>query len=426
MKTIFQKTLLFATAIILANNVKVYAQATVATNSFVAGGFLGYGTTSGDLEFRVNNNTKMLLQNTTGNVGIGTSTPNEKLDVQSAVINDVIAGFGSAGNANYLYISNLNTLNAGYNVNGNSQIYINNVGYLNGATQFRDLYVNNGKGSTIAFFQGGSGNVGIGTTNPSNTLEIKGAANQLRLTSTGTEADIRYVPTSGHAWQVGVAPTAPNSFQFYEEGANISQLTIKEGGNVGLGTTTPINQLTLTKDLGIQCAANVNAHKLYASPSNTRTIRFDCSSTDSTGGWEFYNSNNSKSLMYVRQSGIVSIGTTYSNSAYKLAVGGKIIAEEVLVKLQSDIWPDYVFKKEYKMKTLNDLEKYVNTNNHLPGIPSANEVKKEGISIGEMQTKQMEKIEELTLYMLQMNKEIQNLKAENIELKTSLTKLKSN
>ncbi len=79
-------------------------------------------------------------------------------------------------------------------------------------------------------------------------------------------------------------------------------------GRVGLGTTSPVNQLTLTGDLGIQSAYAVNAHKIYASPAQARTIRFDCASSDGDGGWEFYNSSSSKSLMYIKQYGSVVIG----------------------------------------------------------------------------------------------------------------------
>ena len=86
----------------------------------------------------------------------------------------------------------------------------------------------------------------------------------------------------------------------------------------------------------------------------------------------------------------------------KVRVDGKIIAKEVEVKL--DVWADYVFKKNYKLRTLEEVEKHIQENGHLPNIPSASEVEKNGINIGEMNTKLLEKIEELTLYSIEQNK----------------------
>ena len=70
-------------------------------------------------------------------------------------------------------------------------------------------------------------------------------------------------------------------------------------------------------------------------------------------------------------------------------------------------WADYVFKKDYKLMPLEELEKFVATNNHLPNIPSAQEVTQKGLDLGSVQAKQMEKIEELTLYIIELNKKIE-------------------
>ncbi len=100
-------------------------------------------------------------------------------------------------------------------------------------------------------------------------------------------------------------------------------------------------------------------------------------------------------------------------SAYRLTVGGKIICEELKVKLVSSGWPDYVFDKKYKLKSLPDVEKFIAKNNHLPNIPSAKEVEKNGIEVGDMQKKMMEKIEELTLYIIDLQKQVDTLKRKN-------------
>jgi hypothetical protein len=106
----------------------------------------------------------------------------------------------------------------------------------------------------------------------------------------------------------------------------------------------------------------------------------------------------------------VGIGTSNPALGYKLSVAGKAICEELKVQL-SGSWPDYVFNNNYKLTSLNDLEKYIRQNKHLPNLPSAKEVETEGISVGDMQKRMVEKIEELTLYVLQLQKEIETLKA---------------
>lgn len=81
---------------------------------------------------------------------------------------------------------------------------------------------------------------------------------------------------------------------------------------------------------------------------------------------------------------------------------GKIFAKAIEIKL--DVWADYVFKKDYKLATLEEVEKHINDKGHLPNIPSAEEVVKNGLNLGEMDAKLLEKIEELTLYSIDLNK----------------------
>src|SRR6185436_6031969 len=101
--------------------------------------------------------------------------------------------------------------------------------------------------------------------------------------------------------------------------------------------------------------------------------------------------------------GNVRIGSTVGPSGYKLAVDGKAICTEVMVRLVPN-WPDYVFDNKYKLQSLDEVEKYIQQNNHLPGIPSAIDLESNGLNIGEMQKLQMEKIEELTLYIIGLKK----------------------
>ncbi len=106
---------------------------------------------------------------------------------------------------------------------------------------------------------------------------------------------------------------------------------------------------------------------------------------------------------------IVSIGTTSLPYGYKPAVDGKIICEEVKVK-DSGSWPDFVFLAGYDLMPLPDVERYIAEHQHLPGVPSAEEVAADGQSLGETQALLLQKIEELTLYVIEMDRENQVLK----------------
>ena len=89
------------------------------------------------------------------------------------------------------------------------------------------------------------------------------------------------------------------------------------------------------------------------------------------------------------------IGAGTPTSGYALSVNGKVISEEV--RVEADVWPDYVFENDYPLIPLSQLELFINTNKHLPNIPAANQVHREGIALGDMNKRLLEKIEELTL-----------------------------
>lgn len=88
---------------------------------------------------------------------------------------------------------------------------------------------------------------------------------------------------------------------------------------------------------------------------------------------------------------------------------GKIWAPEVEVKLPP--FPDYVFEEDYELMSIDELDRYINENGHLPGIPSAEEIERDGIGVGALQTKLLEKVEELTLYVIELQKENRELRA---------------
>lgn len=112
----------------------------------------------------------------------------------------------------------------------------------------------------------------------------------------------------------------------------------------------------------------------------------------------------------------IGIGTSIfedGEDMYRLSVNGKIRAHGVKVYTG---WADYVFKKDYVLRPLEDVEYFIEENGHLPNVPSEKEVEENGIELGEMNAKLLEKIEELTLYLIEQNKEIKTLKKQIHEI----------
>ena len=116
--------------------------------------------------------------------------------------------------------------------------------------------------------------------------------------------------------------------------------------------------------------------------------------------------------------GKVGIGTSSFSDPYKLFVEGSVRARKVRVDQQT--WPDYVFHTDYDLLPLKSLEEFIQKNKHLPDVPSAVIVEKEGIDLGDNQAVLLKKIEELTLYIIELNNKVENLKEENASIKKQL------
>lgn len=103
--------------------------------------------------------------------------------------------------------------------------------------------------------------------------------------------------------------------------------------------------------------------------------------------------------------------TIPAGSGYKLAVSGGILTEKVRVATSGTaFWADYVFDKSFKLKSLKEVENFIKENKHLPDVPSTADVTKNGLDLAETQALLLQKIEELTLYVIQQQKEIDKLK----------------
>jgi trimeric autotransporter adhesin len=127
-------------------------------------------------------------------------------------------------------------------------------------------------------------------------------------------------------------------------------------------------------------------------------------------------------LRNVSPNGVVIEGKGFEGQA--LIVKGKMLSEEVNVKLQDSDWPDYVFQPNYKRMTLGEVEKFISINGHLPNVPSATEMAKTGNNLGKTDVKLLEKVEELTLYLLDMKKANDAQAAELKALKQQVSKLR--
>jgi hypothetical protein len=175
-------------------------------------------------------------------------------------------------------------------------------------------------------------------------------------------------------------------------------------GSLSVNTNAVVNGSTTTNTLNVTNNATVSGHVGIGKAPGS----FDL---DVAGPSNF--------------DGRVKIGATSFPTAasYELAVGGGVIAEEVLVQLEG-AWADYVFADTYELQPLSEVENFIALEKHLPGVISAKEVAENGLNLGAMQKAQMEKIEELYLHMIAMDKAMSALKAENETMKTTIDQLK--
>ncbi|WP_025667244.1 tail fiber protein [Aquimarina megaterium] len=263
-----------------------------------------------------------------------------------------------------------------------------------------------------------TGNVGIGTTTPDQALVVKGSIS-FDYGDTKSYNGFRLIGPKTEYYNIITGGTAV-IHEFTGSLGSIMSLT--NDGKVGIGTTTPSSKLHVN-------STEKNAFRVYKEGVSDKYLNVWHGSSgaviepikENGGTSELYigGYENPTNLYLSTNGGNVGIGTSTPDS--KLAVNGKIHAKEVKVDLTG--WPDYVFENNYNLPTLQEVENHIVEEGHLPNIPSASEVEKNGIQLGEMNAKLLQKIEELTLYMIaqnkkteQLQKEIELLKQKNIEL----------
>lgn len=268
-----------------------------------------------------------------------------------------------------------------------------------------------------------TGNVGIGTLTPDQKLEIStNGASYMQLTNTwdvlGTVGAIKFSMAGSEVGKIEAERTSGSGRQtalkfFVKTQSNLAEaMRISEKGNVGIGTSNPRYTLHSTSYDDSTTAAALLWGEYYgaavgvAGTSSPYYAFHVVSNVDSMG---MGRAGGTKSLLYVRADGNVGIGTT--NPQAKLAVNGEIFSKRV--KVTQEVWADFVFDEGYRLPGLSEVENYIKNNKHLPEIPSAAEVEKEGLDVGEMNRRLLQKVEELTLYLIDQQKQITALQEQN-------------
>jgi len=282
-----------------------------------------------------------------------------------------------------------------------------------------------------------SGNVGIGT-NPSTTLDVNGTIRSVSVVNptSGTGLELHYYSLTTPYGEIYTYDRTNLAYKDLVLGTNGNQLFLKSNGNVGIGTTTPSHVLdvygglqstTYPANLNLKDSApfaqNVGGGILFGGYYNSSGSLADWAviqgakenaiDGDYGGVLRFLTRPNGGSAveqMRVTSSGNVLIGqTTQINPAYKLDVYGKARANEIVVNASG---ADFVFDKKYLLPKLSDVKAYIDEHQHLPEIPSAKEMQTNGMSVGEINTKLLQKVEELTLYAIAQQKRIDQLECQ--------------
>ena len=261
-----------------------------------------------------------------------------------------------------------------------------------------------------------TGTVGINTTTPYGPFTVNTGANQ----------DITFsnMDWLGLTGSVGLGAHNDANNQFIPLAFSGSPIVL--AGNVGIGTSTPKTTLEVNGEIVADTvgAANLRMvcgnYGVFWRNDGANTTLMHTTSGTPYGGWnsdrQIMLPDNNDNVYLSLNGGHVGIGT--GSPQYPLSVNGVIQAKEVIVNTG---WSDYVFDRNYRVPSLEEVSDYVTREHHLPGIPSQSEVEKNGVSLGDVQSKMLAKLEELTLQVIQLNEKTKRLELENEQLRNRMS-----
>lgn len=261
------------------------------------------------------------------------------------------------------------------------------------------------------------GNIGIGTSSPISKVDISSGHlnfdNGYGLTSDSGAAI--YTGSGGQTFAIQAGGTSGQIANFLDSEGN-NKIAFRYDGKVGIGTESPSELLEVTgnikisgesKDLIFGSSAThikENANSLEFTSHASLRFYIDEYNNSSDDKFQVFGNltegSTTGSLFTVEENGNVGVGI--DNPTQKLQVAGTVYSTEVKVELAAGQGPDYVFEPDYNLRTLKETKEYITENKHLPEIPTAKEMETDGVDLGDMNMRLLKKIEELTLYQIEL------------------------
>lgn len=349
------------------------------------------------------------------NVGIGTTVPVEKLHISNGQLRlSRTASFDNNIIFNMPAASGVTPESQGLQFRL-ADVYKAFVGYTSSPISGAILRFSHSSTGASDLVIAASGNVGIGNSLPQEKLDVSGnvllnTTNPiLTLHNDGVEKG--YMQLSGNDVRLGTFGTNDLGKLILRVNG-LNTLTVTPQGNVGIGDETPSSKLHVVGRTYLNGGSNealgIDGTNPFVQFYSSGIVRFFMQQAGAHLTIAPVSGNSTGRL--ILNGNQVTIGQITPAVGYKLSIDGKAICEELKVQLKGS-WPDYVFQKDYKLKSLGELQQFIDKNKHLPGIPAAAEMEKNGIEVGDMQKKMMEKIEELTLYIIDLQHQINSLKS---------------